>query len=121
MARITEERDTRVVEDLGTGLRSIEDRIEAATAADLAVWLIKRMKPERDPDMLRALGDVLGDLPVDSLSGSQMEDVALAFAIPDAPCQIVARTEPVERFGQLARQILNRGAVGLPGIGMLPL
>jgi hypothetical protein len=60
------------------------------------------MAPERDPDVLRALGVALANLPADSVA---IENIGPAFRIARAPCQIVLRAPAWVRFAKT--ELLN--------------
>lgn len=76
-------------------------------AAKIAEMLIERIRGERDPAMLRALGELLSSLPAGSIDSSQLAAIAAIFTIPDAPCAIAARIGEAQRKEAAARHVQN--------------
>lgn len=76
-------------------------------ATKIAEMLIERIRGERDPAMLRALGELLSGLPPGSIDSSQLNSIAAIFTIPDAPCAIAARIGEAQRKEAAARHVQN--------------
>jgi hypothetical protein len=70
------------------------------------------MAAEHNPDLLRSLGNALGNLPADSVDTTQ---ISHAFRIARAPCEIVLRVPAGERLHAVATQILNHSVAKIRG------
>jgi hypothetical protein len=69
--------------------------------------LVERIKMERDPELLRAYGEILGSLPAGAISAANIDSIAHLFTIPNAPCEVAARVGGEENLSRLVSQILN--------------
>jgi hypothetical protein len=110
MGRILAARGAVEVDALARSLAIADQDLDPAGAADLASRLAKRAAAERDQNLLRAYGEVLGSMPAASLSAAQVQSLEPMFAIPNAPCQVVTRVVTHENSTDLAllvRQIVN--------------
>jgi len=101
---IVKQTDADAVRPLALNLASIQDRVSVPAVNRLSSRLVARMATEQNPDLLRALGNALGNLPADSLS---LAPISQAFRIARAPCQIALHVPAAERLRAVANQILN--------------
>jgi hypothetical protein len=106
-ARLIDAKSAADVHAFARSLAVIEQNLGQGSAAELGSRLVDRIKMERDPDLLRSYGEVLGSLPAGSLSAAQIESLAYIFVIPNAPCEIATLANGEENLGPLVRQILN--------------
>jgi hypothetical protein len=106
MDRILAARGAVEVDALARSLAMVAPDLDPAGAADLASRLAARAAAEPDQNLLRAYGEVLGSMPVGSLSAAEAQSLKPIFAIPNAPCQIVARVNSTD-LAPLVRQIVN--------------
>jgi hypothetical protein len=101
---ITEQTVPENIRSLNQNLASIQDRVGTPTANGLALRLIVRMVAEQNPELLRTFGNVLGNLPANSVDTAK---IGQALRIARAPCQIALRTQQAQRLPIVATQLLN--------------
>lgn len=93
--------------DLVASLRAL-NRNTSEQMATIAEELVNRIRAERDPDTLRALGGLFQILPEGSLTAAQLQAMAHIFTIPEAPCSIAAQVgDEQQKVSSIARQIQN--------------
>jgi hypothetical protein len=83
---------------LEPALRRIALKLRPPKAEELAAILSGRIAREQDPNTLRVLGQVLGDLPLVSTT----PDLRKVLAVPQAPCGV--SRSPAQLFNPLCTQ-----------------
>jgi len=101
---IAKQTDAETVRPLALNLASIQGRLSLPAVNRLSSQLVARMAAEQNPDLLRSLGNILGNLPADSVATAQ---IGHAFRIARAPCEIAVRVPAGERLRAVANEILN--------------
>jgi hypothetical protein len=109
---IAKQTDAETLRPLALNLASIQDRLSLPAVNRLSSQLVARMAAEHNPDLLRSLGNALGNLPADSVDTTQ---ISHAFRIARAPCEIVLRVPAGERLHAVATQILNHSVAKIRG------